>query len=86
LVVSTDTLFVLGYEARWDETTGTLHADGEPNAWVCKLAAATDGRHPIADIMTAAPHPREWLVWQRRNDGRFRAHRWEKLQQRFNRN
>ena len=86
LVVSSDTLFVLGYEATWDETTGTLLAGGEPNAWVCKLAAATDGRHPIADIMNWAPHPRPWLVWQRRNDGRWRAHRWEKLQQRFKHN
>jgi hypothetical protein len=83
LVYSTDTLLVLAYEARWDEATGTLHHDGAPNAWVCKLAACTTGHNPIAAAMDVAPHRQHWAVWQRRNDGRWRAHRWDRLETKF---
>jgi hypothetical protein len=29
--------------------------------------------------MDIAPYPLEWCLWQRRNDGRIRAHKWQDL-------
>ena len=79
LVHSSDDLFVLAWEARWDNETKDI-VPGEPNAWVCKLAA---GRDVLAKGMQIAPRRRQWIVWQRNNDGRWRAHRWDRLQKHF---
>jgi hypothetical protein len=80
LVHSSADLFVLGWEAHWDEEQKQF-TEGEPNAWVCKLAA---GHNVITGGMRIAPRKHKWLVWQRNNDGRWRAHHWDKLIKRFN--
>lgn len=81
-VHSSDDLFVLAWEAHWDDEQKQF-TEGEHNAWVCKLAA---GRDVIAGGMRIVPHRREWIVWQRNNDGRWRAHRWDKLEKYFSKN
>ena len=80
LVYSSSDLFLLAWEAHWNEQEQRITA-GAPNAWVCKLAA---GHDVIRAGMRVAPHGHKFLVWQRNNDGRWRAHRWDKLSKRFN--
>lgn len=83
MVYSTDGLLVLGYEAHWDDEQKQL-TDGPLNAWVCHLAAGVGIGNPVAAVMRVVPHKREFAVWQRNNDGRWRARRWDYLEQRFN--
>lgn len=75
-VHSSDELFAIGYEGHWDNEQKKI-TTGQANAWVCQLAA---GENVIAKSMRVLPHRHEWLVWQRNNDGRYRAYRWDKLE------
>lgn len=68
-------LFVIGWEGHWDDEQKKI-TTGQRNAWVCQLAAGTN---VIAKSMRVLPWKHEWLVWQRNDDGRWRAHRWDKL-------
>lgn len=69
-------LFVMAKEVFWD---GERVLAGQPNAWFVHMAATSGGRHPILQVMDLAPYPLEWCLWQRRNDGRMRAHKWHDL-------
>jgi hypothetical protein len=73
---SHDTLFVMAKEVCYD---GQQIVSGEPNAWFVHMAASSGGRHPILAVMQIAPHPLEWCLWMRRNDGRIRAYKWQDL-------
>ena len=75
VVHSSDELFVIGWEAHWNNEQKKI-TDGTPNAWVCKLAA---GRNVLSGGMRIAPRKHDWIVWQRNNSGRWRARRWNHL-------
>lgn len=72
-------VFAMGQEVHWDNKQKRI-TNGEPNAWFVELAAFGESRgNPIYRLMSAAPYPLEWCLWQRRNDGRIRARRWQDL-------
>lgn len=75
LVVRPD-IFLMAEQVRWNNEQRRI-VEGEPNAWYVRLAATNRG---ISPVMDAAPWPHEWVLWQRRNDGHFRARRWETLE------
>lgn len=78
LVVSHRGLFLLAQEVCWDEERREI-VGGEPNAWHVQLAAVPPGTDAVAACLAAAPHPQRWCLWQRRADGRIRAHLWNDL-------
>jgi hypothetical protein len=77
-VYSCGDIFAMGQEVRWDNEQKQIVA-GDPNAWFAELVAVTGIGNPLHRIMSIAPHPHEWCLWQRRNDGRIRAHKWHDL-------
>jgi hypothetical protein len=73
-VVSFDDVFIMGQEVHWDAKSRSITA-GQPNAWFVQLAAAGDGANAHERFLSAATKPHEYVLWQRRNDGRIRARR-----------
>lgn len=84
-VYSCRDLFAMAQEVHWDSEQKQITA-GKPNAWFTEMLAVTGTGNPLHRIMAIAPHPHEWCLWTRNNDGRVRACRWEtvleKLQKR----
>ena len=78
LVVAHRGLFLLAQEVCYDERLREIVV-GEPNAWHVQLAAVPHDGAAIYECMAAAPYPHQWCLWQRRADGRLRAHRWDDL-------
>jgi hypothetical protein len=73
-VVSFDDVFIMGQEVYWDDAAHSIEA-GPPNAWFVQLAAVADGANAHERFLSAATKPHQYVLWQRRNDGRIRARR-----------
>jgi len=77
LVYSTDQVFLLAREVRWDGTE--VHDDGERNAWFVELAASAGHANPVREFLRVASRPHQWALWCRHNSFEIRAYLWEKL-------
>jgi hypothetical protein len=77
LVYSTQEVFLLARECRWDGEE--MHDDGEHNAWFVELAAATGHANPVREFMRVASRPQQWALWCRHNSFEIRAYDWRKL-------
>ena len=78
VVISRPDVFLMAEQVRWDGEAKCI-VEGEANAWYVRLGAAADGTPPHRAFTKAAPWPYEWVLWQRRADGNFRARRFEDL-------
>lgn len=77
VVIVRPDVFLMAEQVRWDNEAKRI-IEGEPNAWYVRLAAVG---HGIAwsQLFSAVAWSHDWVLWQRRNDGRLRAHRWDYL-------
>lgn len=76
------TEFVLARETKWEG--GSMYAVAvQPNCWLVHLAAAAGGGNPFKRFLQLAPHPLEYVAWQRRGGKRFHVYRWEKFKRKL---
>ena len=78
VVIVRPDVFLMARQLRWDNEAKCI-VEGEPNAWHVRLGAVASGFAPHEAFTKATPWHHEWVLWQRRNDGIFRARRWKEL-------
>jgi hypothetical protein len=78
LVYSTDQVFLLASELRWNAEDFRFES-GEPNCWFVRLAASAGHTNPVGEFMRVAPRPQQYAAWCRRGGFEPRIYDWNKL-------
>ena len=78
VVIVRPDVFLMAHQLRWDNEAKQV-VEGEPNAWYVRMGAVASGMAPHEAFTKATPWHHEWVLWQRRDDGKIRARRWNDL-------